>query len=235
MVTDYYVDESVYTTTDSAGMFALGAIAIVLVIYLILMGLAVANYIMTSLALYKIADRRKIPNPWMAWIPFASDWLIGHITDDYDEKNGFKRKWRVVLLTLSLVAVGGLVIGYVVLLIGVIFTTIQYVNTEPDESIIAFLAIFYIFLIVMAMIASAQSFCKAVCMYKIYESTVPEKAVKYLLLYLLVPLAGAICLLKCKDEGYPFSKIVEPVEETIYSPESYAPPTTEERVEEEVE
>lgn len=235
MGTSYYVDESIYSTTESAGMLALGAIALVLVIYLVAMGLAIANYIMTSLALYKIADRRNIPNPWMAWLPFTSDWLIGNIADDYDERNGIKRKWRVVLLALSLVAVVGIVVVYVALIVGMLIISFQFVNTEPDESIIAFIVILYIFLIVMAMIAMAQSFCKTVCMYKIYESTVPEKAVKYLLLYLLVPLAGAICLLKCKDKGYPYPQVVEPIVETVESPEPEISSTTEENAKEEIE
>ena len=215
MGTSYYLGESIYSATESEEMFALGAIVIVLLIYLIAIGLAIANYIMKSLALYKIADRRTIPNPWMAWFPFASDWLIGHIVDDYDERNGIKRKWRVVLLTLSLIAVVGFIIVYIALIVGILIISVRFVNTEPDESIIAFGVILYFFLVFMAVVASAKSFCKAVCMYKIYESTVPEKAVKYLLLYLLVPLAGAICLLKCKDKGYPYPQEVVCVEDTM--------------------
>ena len=113
MVSDYNVNENVFATTESMTNFTVGLLLIVLVIYLLAMGLILANYIMTSLALYKIADRRNIPNPWMAWLPFTSDWLIGNIVDDYDGRNGMKRKWRVVLLALALVAVGGFVIFYV--------------------------------------------------------------------------------------------------------------------------
>lgn len=215
MVSDYNVNENVFATTESITNFTLELLLIVLVIYLLALGLVLANYIMTSLALYKIADRRNIPNPWMAWLPFTSDWLIGNIVDDYDGRNGIKRKWRVVLLTLSLVAVGGFVISYVALIVGAIFTALQFANTAPDESIISFMVIAYIFLVIVAMIGTALGFCRTVCIYKIYESTVPEKAVKYLLLYLLVPLAGAICLLKCKDKGYPYPVLQEDSAETF--------------------
>ena len=102
-----------YSVTESEEMLAVGVILIVLLIYLVIMGIGLASYIMNALALYKIADRRKIPNPWMAWLPFTSDWLIGSIVDDYDGRNGIKRKWRVLLLTLSLGSVVGLVVAYI--------------------------------------------------------------------------------------------------------------------------
>ena len=39
--------------------------------------------------------------------------------------------------------------------------------------------------------------CYYVCIYKVFEETAPEKAVKYLLLSVLVPLAFGICLMNC--------------------------------------
>ena len=69
---------------------------------------------------------------------------------------------------------------------------------------LTFMIVIYVVMIIFAILATAKSFCQTICIYKIFESTVPKKAVKYLLLYLLVPLAGPICLLRCKDKGYPY-------------------------------
>lgn len=205
MDSGYYMSESVYNATDSAEMVAVGMILIILLIYLVIMGIGLASYIMNALALYKIADRRKISNPWMAWLPFTSDWLIGSIVDDYDGRNGIKRKWRVLLLTLSLASVIGVVVAYIGMFVGMFSMMLQYGETEPPVgSMLAFIGIVYIVLIVFAILATAKSFCQVICVYKIFESTVPKKAVKYILLYLLVPLAGPICLLRCKDKGYPY-------------------------------
>lgn len=177
---------------------------IVLVIYLFALGIGLANYIMRSLALYRIASRRQVPNPWLSWVPVASSWLIGNIADDYDERNGIKRKWRVVLLTLSIISIGGIVIGYIGLIAWMVTMTIDsrlsYVGNLTG--MITSVIVIYIFIIIAAVVAMAKSFCEVICTYKIFESTVPEKSVKYLLLYLLVPLAGSICLLKCKEKGY---------------------------------
>lgn len=200
-----YYNESIYQTTESAEMIAVGAILIVLLLYLVIMGIGLASYIMNALALYKIADRRQIPNPWMAWLPFTSDWLIGNIVDDYDGRNGIKRKWRVLLLTLSLISVVGIIVVYVGMIIWMLRISITYAYSEPPiAEMLGAMIVMYVALIIFALLATAHSFCNAICIYKIFESTVPEKSVKYLLLYLLVPLAGPICLLRCKDKGYPY-------------------------------
>ena len=39
-------------------------------------------------------------------------------------------------------------------------------------------------------------------MFKIFESTVPDKALKYFLISLVVPFAAPICLFLCRNKGY---------------------------------
>ena len=43
--------------------------------------LAVASYVLTALALYTVARRRGLKNPWLAWIPVASAWIVGSLSD----------------------------------------------------------------------------------------------------------------------------------------------------------
>lgn len=202
-----YVNEGIYETSDAAGMVAVGVVLILLLLYLLIVGIGLASYIMKAIALYKIADRRQIPNPWMSWLPFTSEWLIGSIVDDYDGRNGIKRKWRVTLLTLSLISAIGILVTYIAMFAGILVLAFQYTDTEPPMGpTLVYVMIFYIALIIFAFIASAKSICQIICIFKIYESTVPKKAVKYLLLSILVPLAGPICLLRCKDKGYPYTE-----------------------------
>ena len=52
------------------------------------------------------------------------------------------------------------------------------------------------------MILSVAGYLKIICTFKLFESTVPEKAVKYLILSILVPLASPICLFRCRNQGY---------------------------------
>ncbi|MBQ8558733.1 MAG: hypothetical protein IJ439_01970 [Tyzzerella sp.] len=178
---------------------------VVLGLYLLIIGLGIASYIMKSLSLYTIANRRQVKNPWMAWVPVANYWLKGSVVDDYDEQNGMKRKWRVVLLVLSLLSTVGLIVVYIAMFLWIFSMTAQYsysyLGPEVTE-MIGGLIVVYAALIVVALVAAALQTCNAICLYKIFESTVPEKSLKYMLLSILVPLAEAICLLKCRHQGY---------------------------------
>lgn len=91
----------------------------------------------------------------------------------------------------------------------------EYVSSDVAGIMGGFIIV-YALIIVVAIIASAKGFCQAICIYKIFESTVPEKSVKYMLLYLLVPLAGSICLLKCRNQGYS-KEIIPNVVEPAYT------------------
>lgn len=207
------MDSGFYTDSMyAAEEFALGVVIAFLVTYLFVLVLGVASYVMTSLGLYKIAKRREIPDPWMAWLPFACDWLIGKIADEYDGRNGVKRKWSVVLLTLSIISVVGFVAFYVALIVWIVILTMNSSEPALTEMLGVFIGL-YVGILVFAMVGTAQGFCKSICVYKIFESTVPEKSVAYFLLYLLVPLAGPICLLTCSKKGYPFPEELVPVVE----------------------
>lgn len=178
-------------------------IAVFLVIYLLILGMGIASYVLTSLSLYKIANRRQIANPWLAWLPFGNYWIIGSIADNYDERNGMKRKWRVVFLTLSLIILAGFVIFYIVLFVALFSLGLNSQYAEPATSeMIGFFVAIYAGMFVAVLPATALSVCNMICIYKIFESTVPEKSVKYLLLSILVPFANAICLFKCRNKGY---------------------------------
>ena len=173
----------------------------ILLVYVGLIGVCIADYIMSSLGLFRLASRRGISKPWLAWIPVANAWTVGAIVDEYDERQGFRRKWRCALLTLSIIVVGGIILGYSAMF-GFAFSQMSNMNSM---NVGAFLGVFipsYIIILGAAFCAMALVACQSVCLFKIFESTVPEKALKYLILSMLVPLAEAIYLLRCADKGY---------------------------------
>lgn len=201
------------------GNIAILMICIIL-LYIVLLGVGILNYVLSSLSLYTIAKRRQINNPWLAWIPFASYWTMGCIADDYDARMGIKRKWRVILLTLSLVFIVTFFIFYFSMLAVGISFAMKYEYTTPSTADIMGIFIpMYIFIFIIALSSVAFTACNYICMFKIYESTVPQKALKYFLLSLLVPCANAICLFLCRNEGY--SNI--PVNPYIQNPQMYYP------------
>ncbi len=182
---------------------ATGVMLIILGVYALLFAALIAVYIMNSLSFYTIARRRQIDNAWLAWIPYGNAWIIGSIADDYDKRLGFKRKWRVLMLTLLIIIEAVAIVLVAAIIIFAIMMVMVSENGEPPESyVIGLVVVAYAFILLIAIAAVAQQAVLAICLYKIYESTVPEKAVKYLLLTYLVPFAQSVCLLKCRNKGY---------------------------------
>ena len=167
-------------------------------IILLFGGLLLADYIMSSLGLMRLAKRRNIPSPWLSWIPVASSWITGSLVDEYDFRNGFSRGWKHWLLWSTTAAIVSL-IWYTVESITVEELMQHYYNSAHIGIIALRLFICLIVLIIAGSITNGLNY---VCMFKIYESTVPEKALKYFLISLLVPLGQPICLLLCSGKGY---------------------------------
>lgn len=172
----------------------------IMILYFCVLAVAVADYVLKALALFTLAKRRGIKNPWHAWIPVASDWIVGSLADEIDLQRVMNRSWGKTLFVMSISLTGSVILGYALL----VFVTVKAAFVlYMQEVLVAFAVLVYVLIFIISVVAMAYSLLKAICIYKIFESTVPEKTVKYLVLYFIVPLAGAICLNKCKNEGYP--------------------------------
>ncbi len=185
-------------------------VLVAMVVYLVfvcVIGISgLVSYIFTSLSYYTIAQRRQISNPWLAWIPVGNYWIIGSIADDYDKRNGINRNWRKVLLTLALIIFSAFIVFYITF---IVFCISMAVSTDfssftgaPPLEFISLIIFMYIGLFIAVIPSIALSACSYVCIYKVFESTVPEKSLKYFLLSLLVPFASVVCLWRCRNQGY---------------------------------
>ncbi|MDO5478417.1 MAG: hypothetical protein Q4G23_04560 [Clostridia bacterium] len=190
-----------YATNSAMGTEAMLWGGIVILLYLVIFGIAIVSYILSSLAYYKIAKRRGIANAWLSWIPVANSWIIGRIANEYDRRNGHDRPWHKALLTLCITGAAGFAVSYGMFLVNIFKMAMNFDYSYYDVDVTSFL-ISYIGIIVFAVVISVYSMLSVICTYKTFESTVPEKALKYIVLYFLVPLAGPICLVKCMDKGY---------------------------------
>ncbi len=199
---------------------ATGIVIVVLFIYLILMGFLVAAYVLQSLAFHTLARRRGIANPWLAWIPCGNYWIAGALARDHDKQNGIDRRWDKTLLILSVASIASFFVIYIVFFILIIMLGLEPSNETLTEEfalkMIAPIVIFYIVLILVMVAMMALQTLTYVCVYKIFESTVPEKTLKYFLIYLLVPFAAPFCLFACRNKGYqhpdPMAYIYNPVD-----------------------
>lgn len=205
--------ESMMGSGMTESMVAMGVFALVIAIYGGIFLLVGIEYLFESIAFFKIAQRRLIPNPWLSFIPYAKYWIIGKIVEDYDLKQqNIKRNWAKTLLILVIAGPTVFIISYMGLFVtamcmGVFSATVA--NENAIIGILPILILFYIVLIVAALIMGALSVLTAICVFKIFESLKPEKAIKYMLLFMIVPLAGPILLFKNRNEGYDYLPIEE--------------------------
>lgn len=172
-----------------------------IILYLIIIGVAVAGYVLSSLSLYKIAKRRQISKPWLAWVPVGDYWIVGSIADEYESHFGINKKWRTKLLVTCLVFFATFILFYIASIVLVIVAIINARHIDISEIFGGFMAV-VIVMLAMYGFAILTSVFYYMALYKVYRSTVPEKSVLYLMLSIFVPFANAICLFLCRDKGY---------------------------------
>ena len=147
--------------------------------------------------MYTIADKRGVKNAWLAWIPVGESWVLGKVADEYDERTNTKKNWAKTLLTLSLVGGVFFAVTYVAFFVFV-FAAAFSSGGDLDTWVIAPLVVLYLILLVAALLMCACAVLKMICTYKVYESIVPEKAIKYMIVSAVVPLGAGVCMLKTK-------------------------------------
>ncbi len=169
----------------------------VVLLYLICLGLGLAQYILEALSLYRIGRNCGMANPWLAWLPVGDAWVIGSIADRADSERGITRKWRVALLVLTLIVFLALFLYIAVILITVFLVSFGDLSMYDEGVLVALFGVFYVVVFLLVIPTMLLTALQSICLYKIFESIVPEKALKYFIISLIVPLACGICLLKC--------------------------------------
>lgn len=177
----------------------LGVVLVFALIWLVAMVGSILNYVLTSLAMYTIADRRRISGAIWAWFPIGSSWLLGAIVDYHESLHGVKRRWRTLLLVLSVIPIIGYVLT-VVFMVGMGFLSADFVESSVRVEFIGAVLLLYLLMIVVYFLPTmALSICTYVCHYKLFEALAPLKAVKYFVISLLVPFGLPFCLMKCRN------------------------------------
>ena len=173
---------------------------------------SVAVYIATSYALYTIANRRGIKNPWLAWIPVGNMWILGSISDQYQLHAAFRTKnKRKLLMVLQILLIVLCVIMLVMAIVTVLAAFEASANMQYDYFIDIWApvrdSLLELVLVWLAMMAVAiwTTIVQYMALYDIYKSCDPGSAVLYLVLSIFINICQPIFLLLCrnKDEGMP--------------------------------
>lgn len=180
----------------------LGAVlGVVLVFALILLAVAVVVYVFQSIALYSIAKRRMIKNPWLAWLPIGSEWILGSISDQYQYvAKGKIRNRRKILLGLS-IATMTLSAFYEII------NTLEMFQILGDGLSVGagVLAVVMLFVALgMLGVSIALTVFYYIALYDLYHSCDPSNGVLYLLLSIFLGITPFI-MFACRklDRGMP--------------------------------
>ena len=180
--------------------------------------LSIAGYVLTALALYTIARRRGLKNPWLAWIPVADCWLLGSLSDQYryvvKGEHRSKRKILLffrVLITIMWNSLMGLLANLFFHAFGSMFW-----GSMNDDQIFQILhqAMNLLVLCLPLMgISIAYAVFRYMALYDIYKSLDPENCVLFLVLSILFGITEPFFLFfsRVKDGGMPPRK--QPVQD----------------------
>ena len=180
--------------------------------------LSIASYVLTALALYTIARRRGLGNPWLAWIPVADCWLLGSLSDQYryvvKGEHRSKRKILLffrILMTIMLVPL----IGLLVKLCFHAFGSILWGSMNDDQmfQILHQALILLVVCLPLIGVSIAYAVFRYMALYDIYKSLDPANCVLFLVLSILFGVTEPFFLFfsRNKDDGMPPRK--EPVQE----------------------
>lgn len=167
----------------------------------------VLAYVLTALALYTMAKRRGINNPWLAWIPVANLWVLGSLSDQYRYVvKGEIHAKRRILLVLEIIS---LIMKFVmtIIILSMVFGYINNMLIAPGPGAL-FNAIAGPGLGLLAVgfpmlgIKIAKAVIRYMALYDIYSSSDPQDNVLFLVLSILIGITTSFFLFYCRNRDY---------------------------------
>lgn len=178
-------------------------------------------YALQSISLYTVARRRGIKNPWLAWVPFGSDWILGSISDRFRYvRCGEIRNRRVLLLVLNCI-VTVISLGESATYLSIAGELVGGASVQAEDLLLAMIetsdlmdgTFWYSPVISVATlaveIAATVYFYR--CLWDYYGSTRPKTRLVFLLLSIFVGVPMPFFMFVCRNDdlGMPPRKIVE--------------------------
>ena len=188
-------------------------------------GLSIAAYVLTGLALYTLAKRRGIQKAWLSWVPVLNCWILGSLSDQYryvvkgEVKN--KRKALLILNIITWAISVAMVVVAVVMLIGIVGAAMGGgINEDAMLEMVMgpVLGILGLCLPLMG-VGIATAVIHYMALYDVYTSCTPQNNVVFLVLSILFSVTEPFFLFftRNKDDGMPPRK-QEPVYEAPQEP-----------------
>lgn len=157
----------------------------------------VVAYVFMAIGMYAIAKRRGIRNPWLAWIPFGSTWLLGCISDQYRyvTMGQEKSKRKVMLgLEISVAAVGTAAISILFISMIKLFSLMDGEQIMEESGymvqVLGPMLAAVVLCFVMLGLAIALTVLTYMAVYDLFKSCSPGTATMNLVLSIVLSLFG---------------------------------------------
>lgn len=172
--------------------------------------MGIAAYVLTALALYTVAKRRGLKNPWLAWIPVADSYLLGSLSDQYryvvNGENKSKRKILLVLRILIAVMSTALFAVLIAMCIQAFGGIMRGIGEDElvDQILGLALSLFGLSLPLIG-IAIAYTVFRYMALYDVYKSMDPNNCILFLVLSILFGITRPFFLFfsRNRDDGMP--------------------------------
>ena len=190
------------TISTAEGIFMVVYMGIFFVIYLAMIGLGITGYVLQALGMYRIAERRGIHRPWLAWIPVANSWVLGSISDHYQYVTKHKQTKRRRIIPILEVA---MIVVYVAVFASMLAMAFSMDSTTTVSNEIGILfAMLFGFLILFGVAVAAVVFAYLAC-FDLFRSCRPQNEVLFLVLGIVVPITLPFFIFACSkyDLGMP--------------------------------
>ena len=172
--------------------------------------MGIAAYVLTALALYTVAKRRGLKNPWLAWIPVADSYLLGSLSDQYryvvNGENKFKRKILLVLRILIAVMSTALFAVLIAMCIQAFGGVMRGIGEDELMDQLLGLALSLLGLsLPLIGIAIAYTVFRYMALYDVYKSMAPSNCMLFLVLSILFGITRPFFLFfsRNRDDGMP--------------------------------
>ena len=191
---NYYNELPVNTLDEETLMMFVG-------IYLTILGVVLVcclvGWILRSMSLHSIAKRRGIRNPWLAWVPVGSRWILGSVADQYQHlvqgKVTSRRKIMLILgavsMVLSTVAYG---FSFAQVFAGMGVLPVEQVETAALAGVIPSMLGMVVGIVTLVFYH--------ICNYDLYRSCRPNAATAFLVLGIIFAVCEPFFYLACRKK-----------------------------------
>ena len=172
--------------------------------------IGIATYVLGALALYTIAKRRGLNHPWLAWIPVASVWIVGSLSDQYRYVvNGENKSKRKVLLTLNIITAVLSIVIVACAIVALVQAVVGAAGNVSEDAMLGMILGPVLSVAGLALplagVAIAYAVVYYMALYDIFKSLDPNNCVLFLVLSIVFGVTEPFFLFfnRNKDGGMP--------------------------------